>query len=144
MKQLGSPQRLGSIVCFLFWCSEKDPHTSFSSSTFRIIILDHKDFSRFFFFFIFFVFVIYTAPLLVRVSSCFHNRVPNMCLYITGSSNSTSVKHLIHNYRGKGNINLQILSQVALLFLSFLCVCVCVCVCVSCSIVSNSLRPHVP
>ena len=47
-----------------------------------------------------------------------------MCLYITGGSNSTSVKHLIHNYRGKGNINLQILSQVALLFLSFLCVCV--------------------
>ena len=30
-----------------------------------------------------------------------------MCLYIPGSSNSTSVKHLIHNYRGKGNIDLQ-------------------------------------
>ena len=30
-----------------------------------------------------------------------------MCLYISGSSNSTSVKHLIHNYRGDGNIDLQ-------------------------------------
>ena len=57
-------------------------------------------------FFIFFVLVTYTS-LLVRVSPSFHNRVPNMCLYISGSSNSTSVKHLIHNYRGDGNIDLQ-------------------------------------
>ena len=56
-----------------------------------------------------------------------------MCLYITGSSNSTSVKHLIHNYRGKGNIDLQnIITDGSSSPFCHSCVCVCVCELLNC------------